>query len=321
MAVDGATAAAVPNGLVGDWQLEDSAFLSAFTLPGPDEKLSTLEVQNPLPRDDRIAFNEKEHRYLIDSRFVAPSSVTQLVHNLAAPFDPQVAISSMRRGRNWSRKRKEYTRPDGVEMSDAEIAASWDMNGKVQSARGTLMHFQIEQHLNGATIEKPHSTEFSMFLRFREDFMDARGLVPFRTELSLFHCGLAVAGQADLLAREEGTGLIYILDWKRSKAIAYSNRYQKLRAPLSHLDDCNYIHYCLQLNIYRYILESEYGMQVGGMFLGVFHPSQSGPICVEVPRLEEQISLVLQHEKSLRPTQVGPPIPGADAPFGAAVEP
>jgi ATP-dependent exoDNAse (exonuclease V) beta subunit len=316
----GAIAPVVPNGLVGDWRLDDAAFLSSFTLPGSEQKLNTLEARNPLPRDDRIAFDETEHKYLIDSRFVAPSSVTQLVHYFCAPFDSEVAIASMRKGRNWTRKRKEYLRADGQEMTNEEIAASWALNGKVQSARGTLMHFHIEQYLNGAVIEEPHSIEFSMFLRFQEDFMKARGLVPLRTELSLFHCGLSVAGQADLLAVEQGTGHIYILDWKRSKAIAYVNRFQKLSEPLAHLDDCNYVHYCLQLNIYRHILETEYDMHVGGMYLGVFHPSQSGPICVEVPRLEEQIALIVQNEKALRPTQVGPPLPGPNAPFGAPVE-
>jgi hypothetical protein len=307
----------VPNGLVGDWRLPDADFIATFRLPGQAEKVGTLEALNPLLRDSRVVFEEERHRYYIDGRVRAPRSVTQLVHQCAQEFDAPTAIASMRRGRNWTKRRLEFLRPDGTEMTDAEIAAKWSENGRVQSSRGTLMHFQIEQYLNGAVIEEPHSPEFSMFLRFREDFMVARGLEPMRTELSLFHCGLRAAGQADLIARDTETGRVVILDWKRSKEIKFKNPYQKLKPPLDHLPDCNYNLYCLQLNVYRYILETEYGLSVSGMYLAVFHPNEIGPLCVEVPRLEREIALLVEHEK--REHGAGDPLPGEDAPFMGSV--
>lgn len=307
----------VPNGLVGDWRLPDAEFIAAYRLPGHNEKIGTLERLNPLPRDSRIVFEEEEHKYYIDGKICAPRSVTQLVHKVSQDFDASRAIAAMRTSRNWSKRRAEFTRSDGTEMSNDEIAAMWSENGRVQSARGTLMHFQIEQHLNGAIVEEPHSPEFSMFLKFQKDFMIARGLEPLRTELSLFHCGLQVAGQADLIARDAETGKIVILDWKRSKEIKYKNPFQKLKAPLEHLQDCNYNLYSLQLNVYRYILETEYGMSVSGMYLGVFHPNEVGPICVEVPRLDREIAMFVDHEK--RNHGATDPIPGEDAPFMGSV--
>ena len=307
----------MPNGLVGDWRLPDAEFIAGFRLPGQAEKLNTLEERNPLPRDSRIVFEEEHHRYYIDGEVRAPRSVTQLVHEVAQEFDAPTAIAAMRRGRNWSRRRGEFLRPDGTEMSDEEIAARWAENGRVQSSRGTLMHFHIEQFLNGAVVEQPHSPEFAMFLRFREDFMVARGLEPLRTELSLFHCGLRAAGQADLIARDTETGRIVILDWKRSKEIKYKNPYQRLRPPLDHLSDCNYNLYSLQLNVYRYILETEYGMSVSGMYLGVFHPNEVGPVCIEVPRLEREVAMLVEHEK--RERGATDPIPGEAAPFLGSV--
>jgi len=303
----------VPNGLVGDWRIPDDKFMASFHLPGQSEKLNTLEVRNPLPRDRRIVFEEKHHHYYIDGNVRAPRSVTQLVHEVAQAFDAPAAIAAMRRGRNWAKRRSEFLRPDGTEMSDKEIAQKWSENGSVQSSRGTLMHFHIEQFLNGAVIEEPHSPEFAMFLRFREDFMVERGLEPLRTEFSLFHCGLRAAGQADLITRDTETERVVILDWKRSKEIKYKNPYQRLKPPMDHLSDCNYNLYCLQLNIYRYILETEYGMSVSGMYLGVFHPNEVGPICIEVPRLEREVELLVEHEKLKNGAT--DPIPGEDAPF------
>jgi len=312
-----AAAPRVPNGLVGDWRLPDADFIASFQLPGIDQKVGLLEARNPLPRDSRVVFDEEHHRYYIDGRVRAPRSVTQLVHEVAQEFDAPAAIVAMRRGRNWSRRRREFLHADGTEMTDLEIAARWSENGRVQSSRGTLMHFQIEQFLNGAVVEEPHSPEFAMFHRFREDFMIARGLEPLRTELSLFHCGLQAAGQADLIARDAETGRIVILDWKRSKEIKFKNPYQKLKPPLDHLPDCNYSLYCLQLNVYRYILESEYGLSVSGMFLAVFHPNEIGPLCIEVPRLEREVALLVEHEK--RAHGATDPIPGENAPFLGSV--
>ena len=54
------------------------------------------------------------------------------------------------------------------------------------------------------------------------------------------------------------------------------------------MDDTNYSMYSLQLNLYAYILESEYGFEVSRMLLGVFHPLSDEARCIEVPRLTEE---------------------------------
>ena len=71
-------------------------------------------------------------------------------------------------------------------------------------------------------------------------------------------------------------------------------------------------HYCLQLNIYAHILETEYGFRVSGMFLGVVHPT-TAPRVLEVPRLNSEINVLVEHEKACgRATE---PTPGERAPF------
>ncbi len=71
-------------------------------------------------------------------------------------------------------------------------------------------------------------------------------------------------------------------------------------------------HYCLQLNIYAHILETEYGFRVSGMFLGVVHPT-TAPRVLEVPRLISEINVLVEHEKTCgRATE---PTPGERAPF------
>ena len=60
---------------------------------------------------------------------------------------------------------------------------------------------------------------------------------------------------------------------------------------------------------FAHVLESEYGFRVSGMFLGVVHPLTAGPVCIEIPRVDAEIALIVEHCGGR------PPMPGPDAPF------
>ncbi len=133
--------------------------------------------------------------------------------------------------------------------------------------------------------------------------------VPVRTELSVFHCGLQLAGQIDALYTD-AAGRCVIVDWKRCKELRQTSR-DPLRPPLEHLADCNWFLYALQLNLYGFILESEYGLAVSRMFLGVVHPTADRGRCIEVPSLRAEIEAIVEHE--IAAGRAGPPRPGPDA--------
>ena len=77
-----------------------------------------------------------------------------------------------------------------------------------------------------------------------------------------------MAGQADALFVDE-RGDITILDWKRTARIRFDdNVFRSLKEPINHLPESNGYLYSLQLNIYKYMLESENGLRVNAMFLG-----------------------------------------------------
>ena len=141
-----------------DWRLDDKEFLRLFRLPGSGDKHDMLQLQNPLPRDRRIVFDEENHLYTIDAVTRAPRSVTALVHDYGSEFAPAVAIAAMKAGARWEEKKAEFV-IDGREMSDAEIIEAWRRKGRVASARGTLLHYHAELLLNNRedVVEKPYS--------------------------------------------------------------------------------------------------------------------------------------------------------------------
>ena len=104
-----------------------------------------------------------------------------------------------------------------------------------------------------------------------------------------------------------------IFDWKRVRAINFDNSFRPMRPPLEHLPDSNYWMYALQLNLYAYILESEYGYEVGGMYLAVVSSLAQRPRCIEVPRMGREIAIIVQSE--IECGRAGKPRPGETSVF------
>ena len=301
--------ALIRHGECGDWRLPDDEFIRTFRLPA--ERPGILARRNPFPRDDRIVFDAADHSYCVDG-IRAPISVTGFLHRFSPDFDPHAAAAAMMGGAGWQEKQHEFMNADGAIKTADEIIDAWARNGEVQRARGTLLHYHAEMALNGYSVEYPHSPEYKQFCRFYADIILNHGWDVYRTEATLFHCGLRMAGQADLLCKDTD-GKLIIIDWKRAREIRYANPFRALKEPLEHMGDTNYSLYSLQLNLYAYILETEYGSEVSRMLLGVFHPLSDAARCIEVPRLSEEIALLVEHEIAAgRATQ---PLPGPHAPF------
>ena len=263
------------------WHLPDDEFLAAWQ---PLPRVTQLQDLNTFPRENRIEFREHDHKYFVDGQLV-PRSVTGLLHEYSAGFDPSRALASMKHGRNWDAKRLEMDE-QGLGTSDAEILARWSRNGEVQSRRGQLLHHHAECLMNGVSVQEPHSPEFKQVCQIHTALL-SQGMVPYRSELCIFHRGLCVAGQIDALFTD-ATRRLVIIDWKRVRALRTEGS-DPLRYPLDRMPDSNYWIYSLQLNLYRYILETEYAFDVSAMYLAVVHPEQPLPRLIEVPRLDEEM--------------------------------
>ena len=84
-------------------------------------------------------------------------------------------------------------------------------------------------------------------------------------------------------------------------SIKYNNyKYSTLKG-LQHLMDTNFNHYSLQLNLYRFILESKYNFKVKNMYIVCLHPANKNNdylIYTVYPMVQElQIILANIHEK------------------------
>ena len=147
------------------------------------------------------------------------------------------------------------------------------------------MHLAIEQFMHGAEEEIDEAVkstlEWKYFLQFWKDC--GEDLEPYRSEWEVFTDSVTpldgerkikLCGSIDMVYRRKSDGKFVIYDWKRSKEIKSDNPFGTGLAPLEHLPDTNYWHYTLQLNVYKWILEQYYGLEVADLYLVILHPEQ-----------------------------------------------
>ena len=264
--------------------------ISSYLLtPGLDH----LQLTNPHPRDSDIAFAEKQHMYTYQGVPVS-YSVTQIVSFFCEDFDQERAVRLMKGSRNWPRP--EYSNRDGSPWTDEQVKQFWGGMSEFARNRGTWMHYNIERYFNGL-IPAIDTPEMDQFFKFHQEVMQTANIKPYRTEWRICDPVLSLAGSVDFVGvLPDGTYVI--VDWKRSKNLGRkgSNNFgKKMKAPLNTLQDSELSKYYLQLNVYRFILQTLYGMTVSRMVLGVFHPTLPKYETLEVPIMEKETEILLNH--------------------------
>jgi WD40 repeat protein len=256
----------------------------------PHQDWQHLSRINHHPRDDRIYFIESTHTYYVDGDSTGYISVTKLLHAFFPHFDPVAIIKKMRNGKNWA-KSKYFGR------TDKEIMDEWNENGRIASEAGTAMHLAIEQFLHGSAELIPPATletiEWKYFQQFWNDF--GHDLEPYRMEWEVFagpeH---KLSGSIDAVFRRKSDGKFLIYDWKRSKEIKSDNPFGTGFPPVDHLPDTNYWHYTLQLNVYKWILETYYGLEVADMYLIIIHPDNKSYKRMKLNHLDEEVADMIE---------------------------
>ena len=262
-----------------------------------------LAVLNKHPRDDRIQFEEESHIYTIDGSCVGWISCTKFLHEFFGEFDADAIIAKMMKSSKWSESKY-------FGMTPEQIKKQWSDKGEASSKAGTRMHLDIERFYNamlavgGFTLQDGltglnidqwspvEGPEWNYFCSYQTEYAEKNGLIPFRTEWLVFDDEHRLSGSIDMVYKKpDGTLAIY--DWKRIEEAKTMNKFQSGIGPVSHLPDTNYWHYSLQLNIYRYILEKNYGYKVSDLALVILHPINSSWRVLKLNIMDDEVAGML----------------------------
>lgn len=253
--------------------------------PQPWQRLARV---NRHPRDLKIEFDEPTHRYTVNGTSEGWTSCTGFIHAFFPHFDPDATIRKMMNSPKWPTS-KYYG------MTAKEIKQQWSDSGKSASGLGTAMHLAIEQFHNDAheLIEPAvkETLEWKYFLQYWADH--GHDLVPYRAEWEVWSQKHKLAGSIDMIYYRKSDGKYVIYDWKRSKDIKTGNEFESGYHPLDHLPHCNYWHYTLQLNIYRWFLQTFYGLEVADLYLIILHPDNKNYRRLRLNILEDEVQSML----------------------------
>ena len=246
--------------------------------------------KNPHDLDKRIKFREDGHVYWIDDDSDNTMSSTTLIKKFFSSFDRNLAT------RRVFASKRHMTDPTYkyYKMSKEDIFSLWGENGRKAAEIGTYNHLQIELYYNKLKYDDT-IPEFGMFL----DFVDSLdpNWEPFRTEMLIFHQDLRIPGSVDIIYRDKRDGKLILGDWKFCKQIKKSKSDGVGAGELKHVNNANYYHYSLQLNLYKRILEEYYGYTVKHMMLICLHNSQSKYKVYEIKDFSREINYILDQRR------------------------
>lgn len=230
-----------------------------------------------------IAFTEKDHKYFDIESGEQYTSVTQFIHKFIPEFDEEYwskykAAERLLSPKKFKEVKKLYPEreeklnallallsPESVKAEQEVILKEWEENNKKATDKGTLYHNDREKEINKEGIKSEWGEVINTLpsMELVLDF-DSDGVF---AEYLIFDEELKIAGQIDRINKKGRT--IDILDYKTNKELKFESffdlktkRYDSLKPPLSHLMNCNWVHYCLQLSMYAYLFERK-GFKIG----------------------------------------------------------
>jgi hypothetical protein len=195
------------------------------------------------PNGEKLVFNEAEHSYKTKKKKY--TSATQFLGQFFPKFEADRIAYFVARKRGITKE---------------EVLQEWEDNKNAACDFGTAVHLHAELHIQGLELNEPNTDrERDIFPLVRKavddvlvdyDFVEAEKIV--------FSPKHGIAGTIDVVLRNKKTGKVCLLDYKTNKKIERENRHSKpAYPPIEDHNDANFTKYAFQLNLYKYIMETE----------------------------------------------------------------
>lgn len=279
--------------------------------------MDTLNSRNKFDFEFPILFIKETHKYRTEDGVEAKYSVTEFKKTLGN-FEFDMDMIANRLSRVTKNPTSEYHNKTPGQVKDI-------FNRK--ALFGEKLHYCIENYLNKRNLRLmdkeerielihaqlgdnsafvdvlPHLTKF---IEYEEKSLYARGLIPHRVEMAIFFKPFRIAGTIDAIYRScKGNGKYVVIDWKTVSNEASLQRKAtppNLYFPLNHLASTKMMGYCIQINIYVYILKY-YGvdMDEDNNMLVFFNTTKQTVSDFKVPNLQPEMKTLfamVEHDEN-----------------------
>lgn len=221
-----------------------------------------------------LLLNEETHTYYNpDKEDIKYISVSKILEHISPTFDPNGIIAQKIASR------------DGVSVE--EILAKWKKISVESLIRGKKIHSVLENYIKNK--KYPDDTQYEDLIDSFLDF-NLKGKLVSEEKLSDDNHG--IAGTIDL--QEETKKHLNIFDFKTNKEIEFSSKYnEKMLHPITHLDNCSYNRYAIQLSFYAWLKENK-GYNIGKLGL-IWITSKYKMIMYPVPYMRETVERIVDY--------------------------
>lgn len=243
---------------------------------------------------NKVTYYDVPHKYYLGDKELI--SATTIIHKYQEPFDEEY----------WSGiKAFEYG------LSKQDVKNCWKFINLKGTMKGSIIHDYTENLFLNKVFYYPKDIVIKEFGfdpiwneylltkklvdNFKKDTLNK--LIPIKTEFILYDEESMIAGMTDMLFFNVKANEYQIWDWKTNKKLEFTNNFNKLRYELSHIDDCEYEIYSLQLSLYKYIVEKNTGIKLGKSYITWFSHNNDNYKVIEMKDRTNEIKQIFSNRK------------------------
>ena len=258
----------------------------------------------------KYTFIENGHYYLCNGKRVGIST-TGLISQYEQEFDSESTSLMVAQKRG---------------ITQSEILEEWRIENLHSTIKGSMVHefaqslwegkeykfdySNIPQEIDIDRLKKDIEKLIPQAINFYNDYKDMYELIG--CEIYLGDEEYDECGATDQILYNKYTGGIAIIDYKTNKEIKReSYRHKKMLIPLQKYDDCNYIHYSIQLSGYKFKFEKNTKLKVDETFIVYFNINADNYEIIEPLDMSFETKLIYNNRKVKNMNSIGVLLMGA----------
>ena len=258
----------------------------------------------------KYTFIENGHYYLCNGKRVGIST-TGLISQYEQEFDSESTslIVAQKRG-----------------VTQSQVLEEWRVENLHSTIKGSMVHefaqslwegkeykfdySNIPQEIDIDRLKKDVEKLIPQAINFYNDYKDMYELIG--CEIYLGDEEYDECGATDQILYNKYTGGIAIIDYKTNKEIKReSYRHKKMLIPLQKYDDCNYIHYSIQLSGYKFKFEKNTKLKVDETFIVYFNINADNYEIIEPLDMSFETKLIYNNRRVKNMNSIGVLLMGA----------
>ena len=241
----------------------------------------------------KYTFIEDGHYYLCNGKRVGIST-TGLIGQYENHFDSETISQQVANKRG---------------ISQQEVLEEWRIENLHSTIKGSMVHefaqslwegkeyvfdySKVPKEIDIDRLKSDINKLIPQAINFYNDHKDMYELIG--CEVYLGDEDFDECGATDQILYNKYTGGIAIIDYKTNKKIEReSYKHKKMLIPLNKFDDCNHVHYSLQLSGYKFKFEKNTKLKVDETFIVYFNINADNYEIIEPLNMEKEVKEILE---------------------------